>query len=169
MRGRLLLLCAGLTGTLHATLMGQVQADPPWMAARAAAIARLRTGELVRVTVRNADRRVGLALGMEGTALVMGLERATESDLFRVPVTDVDTLWVFGPATGRGARIGALTGALAAAIAVAVFCEKLSETESRCDDPPAYVVVSMPFGALLGALFGSIIGSTTSTWHRRYP
>src|SRR5512134_800170 len=126
MRTRLLLLCAGLIGTLHATLMGQVQADPPWYAARAAALARLRTGETVRVTVRNADRRVGLVLGMEGAALVMGPPAPRESDLLRIPVTDIDTLWVSGPATGRGARIGALAGAVAGAITVVGLCVALS-------------------------------------------
>ncbi len=85
-------------------------------AKRDSAVAKLNTGQQIRISGEAMNRLVGKA----GVASNDTLDFAQDDAVRRIPIPAIDTLWVRGPATMNGAIIGgALVGSFAAIFAAA--------------------------------------------------
>ncbi len=130
---------------------------------RDSAVARLRTGQQIRISAEGMARLTGRA----GVAANDTLDFAQDDAVQRIPIPAIDTLWVRGGSAKQGALIGA--GAM-----VVLYFIALAESERYCEtgdcSPSAVeavggIVISGAFGASLGAL----IGGAVQGWKRKYP
>lgn len=88
----------------------------------------------------------------------------------RVPLGDVEALWVRERGTASGARAGAIIGGLAAAGFGMYLANGLCDDTAGCGSDTLSVGVLLGFiGAFAGAATGGMIGGTTTGWDRRYP
>lgn len=132
-------------------------------AKRDSAVAKLRTGQQIRISGEAMSRLVGKA----GVSSNDTLDFAQDDAVRRIPVPAIDTLWVRGGSAKNGALIGA--GAM-----VVLYFIALAEIDRYCEtgdcSPSATeavggIVISGAFGASLGAL----IGGAVQSWKRKYP
>lgn len=112
-------------------------------------------GRTIRVRAGPAVRSSGVFLGVERDQLVLGSDRndATRVSARRIPLVEIDTVWL----RGRQVRLGLLGGLAAGVAAGGVVCA----TTGDC---------AMGIG-LLGAggtLLGAAVGSVVHTWRPRY-
>ena len=92
------------------------------------------------------------------------------TDEWRIPLTQIDSVWVRQRTTGTGVRRGALWGAVALGGFGLWVGHGLCESPSGCGSDAMQVAgVGALLGALGGLLIGGFIGHTVSVWDRRYP
>jgi hypothetical protein len=89
----------------------------------------------------------------------------------RVAFRSVDTLWVRGRATRRGAIIGGVT---AAALMGGMYVLLKGACAPGTDDPCTGWLLEQPvryilFSAGVGGFLGAGVGTVFHQWHRRYP
>ncbi|MEZ4412129.1 MAG: hypothetical protein R2910_04000 [Gemmatimonadales bacterium] len=129
---------------------------------RDSAVARLNTGQQIRISGEAMSRLVGKA----GVALNDTLDFAQDDAVRRIPIQAIDTLWVQGRATSTGMVIGGVTGLVIGILAAAVapgLCEY------DCDTSGGEVVGVMVVGAVAGGGLGALIGAAFPKWKRKYP
>ncbi len=132
-------------------------------ARRDSAIAKLNTGQQIRVSGEAMSRLVGKA----GVALNDTLDFAQDDAVRRIPIPAIDTLWVRGPATMNGAIIG---GTLVGSFAAIFFAAWVGSCEaSDCGSVPLAALGGFLMGGTVGAVLGGFIGGSTKTWKRQYP
>lgn len=148
-----LLVAVSITPALH----GQVPE-----ARRDSAVAKLRTGQQIRISAEGRQRLVGKA----GVAANDTLDFAQDDMVRRIPIPAIDTLWVRGGAGVTGAIIG---GAVGAALGLVALAAANSICDTDCGNSGLEVVGGMLIGAAVGVPVGAIIGGRVQKWHRRYP
>lgn len=131
-------------------------------ARRESAVAKLNTGQQIRISGEAMSRLVGKA----GVAANDTLDFAQDDAVRRIPVPAIDTLWVRGGAGGTGAIVGAAVGTVLGLMALAA-------AHGTCDSDCGYSGLEVVGGILVGAAVvvpvGAIIGGRFQKWHRRYP
>jgi hypothetical protein len=132
-------------------------------ARRDSAVARLNTGQRIRISAEGMQRLVGKA----GVSLNDSLDFAQGDAVRRIPIPEIDTLWVRGGSAKRGALIGAGAMVVLYFIALAEFdryCET-GDCSPSATEAVGGIVISGAFGASLGAL----IGGAVQSWKRKFP
>jgi hypothetical protein len=130
---------------------------------RDTAIARLHTGQRIRLTAAGSGRLSGRA----GVATADTLDLAQDDAVRRIPIPSIDTLWTRGRATTTGLVIGGVVGAAFGAMAAAVGA---SLCESDCsDNDTGTIVAGGAIGAVLVGGVGALIGAAIPKWSRRFP
>jgi hypothetical protein len=132
------------------------------VARRDSAVARLNTGQQIRISGEAMSRLVGKA----GVALNDTLDVAQDDAVRRIPIQAIDTLWVRGRATSTGMVIGGVTGLVLGILVAAVapgYCDY------DCETSGGEVVGVMVVGAVAGGGLGALIGAAFPKWKRRFP
>lgn len=132
------------------------------VARRDSAVAKLRTGQAVRISAHRMQRLVGTA----GVSANDTLDVAQDDAVRRIPIQAIDTLWVQGRATSTGMVIGGVTG-LVVGILAAVVAPGLCEYD--CDTSGGEVVGVIVVGAVAGGGLGALIGAAFPKWKRKFP
>jgi tetrahydromethanopterin S-methyltransferase subunit D len=129
---------------------------------RDTAVAKLNTGQQIRISGEAMNRLIGKA----GVALNDTLDFAQDDAVRRIPVQSIDTLWTRGRATTTGMVIGGVAGALLGAYGGAVVS---IACEYDCGSEGGTVVAVSALGMATGAAVGALIGAAIPKWKRRYP
>jgi hypothetical protein len=131
-----------------------------------ARVAALRSGAFV--AVRDSGRRVeGRSGGAVGDTLLL---YAAGGAVARAPLAAVDSLWVAGRGTKRGALIGGALGATALATIGVLFVRGFCAAGDDCSgDFPGVIALGGVAGGAAGGLLGAGLGSAVRTWRRVYP
>ena len=132
-------------------------------ARRDSAVAKLRTGQQIRISAEGIQRLVGRA----GVAANDTLDVAQDDMVRRIPVPAIDTLWVRGGHAKTGAIIG---GSLLGAMATALYVGLASDSDSGSEGVTGVKTVgSFLFGATVGVVIGGIIGGSAQDWKQSFP
>jgi hypothetical protein len=130
---------------------------------RDSAVAKLTTGQQIRISGAAMSRLVGRA----GVASTDSLDFAQDDAVRRIPIPAIDTLWVRGGHAKTGAIIG---GALLGGLATAVYASLASDSDSGSDGVTTTGTVgSFLFGATVGVVIGGFIGGSVPAWRQRFP
>jgi len=132
-------------------------------ARRDSAVARLNTGQQIRISAEGMQRLVGKA----GVAAHDTLDFAQDNAVRRIPIPAIDTLWVRGRGTMHGAVVGGAIAGSFTAILLAAFAASC-ET-STCTSVPLAALGGFAMGATVGAAVGGLIGGSVRTWKQTYP
>ncbi len=132
-------------------------------AKRDSAVAKLNTGQQIRISGEAMSRLIGKA----GVAANDTLDFAQDDMVRRIPIPAIDTLWVRGGSGKNGALIGA--GAM-----LVLYVVLAAEFQRYCDHSDCgYSATDIAGGVListaLGASLGAIIGGSIQSWKRKYP
>jgi len=133
------------------------------VAKRDGAVAKLNTGQQIRISGAAMNRLIGKA----GVALNDTLDVAQDDAVRRIPIPEIDTLWVRGQSAKDGAVIGgAVVGSLLAIFNLAWRggCEEVD-----CPSAPLSALGGFLVGGAVGALVGGGIGSAVRSWKQTYP
>ena len=131
-------------------------------ARRDSAVARLRSGQQVRLSVEGMARLTGRA----GVASNDTLDFAQGDAVRRIPILAIDTLWVRGHATTTGLLVGGAVGAVVGGLAGAYGA---GICEYDCAETGTSVLAGGLLGAAAGAGVGALVGAVIPKWKRRYP
>jgi hypothetical protein len=131
-------------------------------AKRDSAVARLRTGQQIRLSAEGMARLTGRA----GVALNDTLDVAQDDAVRRIPIPAIDTLWVRGGSAKTGALIGA--GAMVVLYFIAL-AEYDHYCEGSCDHSATEVAGGIVLSGAFGAGLGALIGGAVQSWKRKYP
>ncbi len=129
---------------------------------RDSAVAKLNTGQQIRISGEAMNRLIGKA----GVALNDTLDFAQDDMVRRIPIQAIDTLWTRSRATTTGMWIGGVVGALFGAYGgavVSVACEY------DCGSDGATVLAGSAAGLVAGVAVGALVGAAIPKWKRRYP
>ncbi len=132
-------------------------------AKRDSAIAKLNTGQQIRISGEAMRRLTGKA----GVAMNDTLDFAQQDAVRRIPVPAIDTLWVLGGNWKSGAIVGgALVGTLTAIMyfGLASYCDTLD-----CGATVPGAIGSFLVGGTIGATLGAMIGRSVQTWKQAFP
>lgn len=127
------------------------------------AVARLRTGQQIRISAEGMTRLTGRA----GVASNDTLDFAQGDAVRRIPIPAIDTLWVRGGSARNGALIGAGAMLVLYVIALAEF-DKYCET-GDCSPSAVEAVGGVVISGAFGASLGALIGGAVQGWKRKYP
>jgi hypothetical protein len=131
-------------------------------AKRDSAVAKLKTGQQIRISGEAMSRLSGKA----GVAANDTLDFAQDDAVRRIPILAIDTLWTRGRATTTGMLLGGVVGALLGAYGgavVSVACEY------DCGSEGGTVVAVSALGAAAGVAVGALVGAAIPKWKRRFP
>lgn len=131
-------------------------------AKRDSAVARLNTGQQIRLSGVAMHRLVGKA----GVAANDSLDLAQDDAVRRISIPAIDTLWVRGNSWPTGAVVGGVVGGVLgsfAVLAVAGTCEY------DCGSATVQAIGGALLGAAIGVPLGALIGGRFPKWKRRYP
>lgn len=132
-----------------------VEPDP-----RQAAVARLRIGQRIRIR-RDARSMVEGTFVRDSSGWLLIAPGEGLADLAtapRIPIADLDSLWV----RGHRSRAGALAGMVAGGLALGIVC-------ATSDCQSGQWVSALTVGVGGGAALGAGIGSRMQGWRCRYP
>lgn len=129
-------------------------------------LSRACPGGEVRLALANADTLRGYCGFVQDDRLVV--RRGTDER--RVPLEQVEALWVRTRGTGSGTRAGAVIGGLGLAGAFMFVANGICDNGAGCGSDVLQVGAIGGFlGALAGAATGGMIGSRVNGWVQRYP
>lgn len=131
-------------------------------AGRDSAVAKLKTGQQIRLSAEGMARLVGRA----GVSASDTLDFAQDDMVRRIPVLAIDTLWIRGRATSTGLIIGGIVGSAAGLLAAAYGA---ASCEYDCSATGLEYAGVAALGAAAGAGVGALIGSAFPRWKRRFP
>lgn len=123
-------------------------------------------GQMLRVESARFGRLQGRVIAMSEN----GLALAAGPSPIKVPLADIDSLWVQRRATGKGALIGGAAGILVGGIYGFFLGEVACEPIDGGDCTRLEVAgVSSLLGGITGALLGAGIGFAIPSWRLRFP
>jgi hypothetical protein len=122
-------------------------------------------GGEVRLALASADTVRGYCGFIEDSRLLV--RRA--SDEWRVPLEQVEALWVRRRGTASGARTGAIIGGVTLGAFGLLAGPPLCDAWGCGSGRAVLGLTGAVLGALGGAGIGGLIGSTVNTWDQRYP
>jgi len=135
---------------------------------RQAAVGRVPLGKIIRVRLSEGGRAAGPVLRWNSLAVMLGPYMGyAEKDTF-VAIQSIDTLWLRGRSTRRGAMYGGI-GGLALGITVGSTAASLCPTAGGTKACAQGAVTSAVAGLLVGGLLGAVVGSGTPDWQRLHP
>jgi hypothetical protein len=133
----------------------------------AAALARLRPGQRIRIAADGRNKVEGrlLAVG-EGGRVVLGPSELNDRLSSGVPIESVRSVWVRGRATKRGAIAGGVIGGLAGGL-FGTFAALMNDSANRTLWSTG-TALGLAAGGTVGGITGGIVGTATPHWHRVY-
>ena len=135
---------------------------------RQAAVGRVPLGKIIRLRLSDGGRAAGPVLRWNSFAVTLGPYMGyAEQDTF-VAIQSIDTLWLRGQATRRGAMYGGIAG-LAFGVTVGSTAASLCPTAGGTKACAQGAVTSAVAGLVVGGLLGAVIGSGTPDWRRLHP
>ncbi len=161
-----------LIGTLgivpHAPLASQQLGSTFELEDRQAAVGRVPIGKIIRVRLSDGGRAAGPVRRWNALAVLLGPYMGyAEQDTF-VPIRSIDTLWLRGSATRRGAIYGGISG-LGLGLAIGSTSSSLCPRAGWIRPCTQGAVTSAAAGLLAGGLIGALIGSGNPDWQRLHP
>lgn len=152
----------------HASLAGQQLGSTLDLEDRQAAVGRVPLGEIIRLRLNDGGRAAGPVLRWNSLAVTLGPYMGyAEQDTF-VAIQSIDTLWLRGQATRRGAMYGAISG-LALGVAIGSTAGSLCPRAGWTRPCTQGAVTSAVAGLVVVGLVGAVIGSGTPHWQRLHP
>lgn len=148
---RMCLLIAAVSLAPLAELLGQ--AEP------ATALARLRTGQTLRIRLHDGQSLQARVASVDSEPRIV---RSAAPDL-AIPLSAIDSLWLKRHATKTGALVGAIVLGAGMGATVASYCS----TGDECAD--GAWLAGAGIGAGAGALLGAGIGSLIPKWRLIHP
>lgn len=129
-------------------------------------LARRCPGGEVRLALASADTVRGYCGFVDDSRLLV----RHAGDEWRVPLEQVEALWIRRRHTGSGARMGAIIGGVGLGALGLFVGNGLCDAASGCGSDTAFLgLTGAIVGSLGGAAAGGIIGSTMNGWDQRYP
>jgi hypothetical protein len=129
-------------------------------------LARRCPGGEVRVALASADTVRGYCGFVEDSRLLV----RHASDEWRVPLEQVEALWVRRRSSGSGARTGAIIGGVGLGAFGLFLGNGLCDAASGCGSDAALLgLTGAVLGTLGGAAIGGLIGHNVHAWDMRYP
>jgi hypothetical protein len=123
---------------------------------------RLRPGTPVRLSSGPGSSFIGSFVRMVPAGVMLSNPTTGVESLVAQPI---DTLWIRGASTGRGAKVGALLGGVVVGAAIYAFAE--GDCTLGCAAP--FMAGGGLIGAGVGALAGAVVGGQVRVWRRVYP
>jgi hypothetical protein len=135
---------------------------------RQAAVGRVPLGKIIRLRLSDGGRAAGPVLGWSSFAVTLGPYMGyAERDTF-VAIQSIDTLWLRGQATRRGAIYGGISG-LALGVAIGSTAGSLCPKAGWTRPCTQGALTSAVAGLVVGGLVGAVFGSGTPDWRRLHP
>jgi hypothetical protein len=136
---------------------------------RQAAVGRVPLGKIIRLRLSDGGRAAGPVLRWNALAVTLGPYMGyAEQDTF-VAIQSIDTLWLRGQATRRGAMYGGISG-LALGVAIGATAGSLCPQPGSGTRPCTQgAVTSAVAGLVLGGVVGAVFGSGIPDWRRLHP
>ena len=129
-------------------------------------LARRCPGGEVRLALASADTVRGYCGFVEDSRLLV----RHASDEWRVPLEQVEALWIRRGSAGSGARMGAIIGGVGLGALGLFVGNGLCDAASGCGRDTALLgVTGAILGTLGGAAFGGVVGHNVHAWELRYP
>jgi hypothetical protein len=132
----------------------------------AAAMRSLSAGDSVRLEAAGLGRVEGRFIASNGTAVTL----ASHAGSLKIPLGDLERLWVRGRATQRGALIGSIAGVvvgIAGGLAISgVACNPVDGGDCTALEVAA---VTGLLGGAGGAVVGAGVGFAVPVWRLRFP
>ncbi len=162
-----LLVVATLGIVLPATLSAQLGSTFE-LEDRQAAVGRVPIGKIIRVRLSDGGHAGGPVRRWNSLAVMLGPYMGyAEQDTF-VPIGSIDTLWLRGNATRRGAIYGGVSG-LGVGLVIGSTSGSLCPRAGWIRPCTQGAVRSAAVGLLAGGLIGALIGSGSPNWQRLHP
>lgn len=162
-----LLVVATLGIVLPATLSAQLGSTFD-LEDRQAAVGRIPIGKIIRVRLSDGGRAAGPVRRWNSLAVLIGPYMGyAEQDTF-VPIRSIDTLWLRGNATRRGAIYGGISG-LSLGVVIGSTSGALCPGAGGSRPCTQGALTTAAAGLLAGGLIGALIGSGTPNWQRLHP
>lgn len=135
---------------------------------RQAAVGRVPVGTIVRLRLSDGGRAGGPVVRWNSFSVTLGPYLGyAEQDTF-VAIQAIDTLWLRGQSTRRGAMWGAISG-LALGVAVGATSSSLCPQAGTTKPCAQGAVTSAVTGLVVVGLVGAIVGSGSPEWRRIHP
>lgn len=135
---------------------------------RQAAVGRVPIGKIIRLRLSDGGRAAGPVLRWNSFAVTLGPYLGyAEQDTF-VAIKAIDTLWLRGQSTWRGAMYGGISG-LALGVAIGSTAGSLCPQAGTAKPCAQGAVTSAVAGLVVLGLVGAVIGSGTPDWQRLHP
>jgi hypothetical protein len=132
------------------------------------AVARVRSGDIVRLRMRDGRRAGGPLLRWNAYSATLGPYLGyAEADTV-VALAAIDSLWIRTYRTRQDALTGAVVGGIFGLV-VGSQAASLCPTQGGAKPCAQGAVTSAMGGALLGGLTGALLGSGTTRWRRLLP
>lgn len=163
-----LVLLAGLTGILAPPAASAQLGATFDLEDRQAAVGQVPLGKIVRLRLSDGGRAGGPVVRWNSFSVALGpyMGYATR-DTF-VAIQSIDTLWLRGQATRRGALYGGISG-LALGVAIGSTAGSLCPRAGSTKPCAQGAVTSAVAGLVIVGLVGAVIGSGSPEWRRLYP
>lgn len=124
----------------------------------------LPPGAVVRVGLADGSRAQGLLVSRDRVSLTL----RENVSLRRVPIDQVQRIWVRHRSTRTGALVGGAVGALGGALLLNTFVRGACESPSDCNVSEA-TLFGLGVGGASGALVGAVIGAAFPHWRLEFP
>jgi len=135
---------------------------------RQAAVGRVPVGTIVRLRLSDGGRAGGPVVRWNSLSVTLGPYLGyAERDTF-VAIQAIDTLWLRGQSTRRGAMWGAISG-LALGVAVGATSSSLCPQAGTTKPCAQGALTSAVTGLVVVGLVGAIVGSGSPEWRRIHP
>jgi hypothetical protein len=158
---------ATLSIVLPATLSAQLGATFD-LEDRQAAVGRVPVGKIVRLRLSDGGQAAGPVLRWNSLSVTLGPYMGyAEQDTF-VAIRSIDTLWLRGQSTRRGAVYGGVSG-FALGVVVGSTAGSVCPKAGSIRPCVQGAVTSAVTGLVVGGLVGAVIGSGSPAWLRLHP
>jgi hypothetical protein len=159
--------CAILTfsATTLASQAAPTVAPASTDARKVSVVSQLSTGSTIRVATSDRVVLEGRFARLENESLV--LYSAAGRDAPRIPLGQIDTLWIRARDPGKGFFSGALIGGALGAGGVALLAYSITHATSEHCNCGTVVAGTVGVSALLGGVVGAAIG--WPNWRRQWP